>query len=122
MGVNEIRERYRLQQEGKLSQEEEQVMKEEAAARIRKLPVMARKLFERRRAELVKSGELERLQSDIVETGPGGESLSMSTKIDLFVLMMGLLLLGAVLYTEYKINVFAAAHRLLLSLLDPGKP
>jgi len=120
MGLEQVRQRYRLQQEGKLSQTEEQTMREEAAQRLQNLPPVARKLFEKRRDELLRTGELEKLKSGSPDSAVGGEPLSVSTKIDLIVFFIGFLVLGGALYTEYKINVFTALYGYVVSLLDPG--
>lgn len=94
-------------------------MRKEAANRIRNLPPIARKMFEKRRDELEKTGELEKLHSS--DDAVSGESLSPGAKLDIIVLSLGFLAFCVVLYVEYKIDVLNVLYRCLLGLLDPGK-
>lgn len=99
-----------------LSKAEEMQQREEARlARLARIPAPARRLFERRRQELLKQAENGELRED-----DGG--LSLSFKLDLLVLTVAMFVLGCVLYKEYKINCLELVHGFLVRLLDPGLP
>ncbi len=81
------------------------------------LPASLRERFERRRDALLKEHP-----NFLTEPLPEQPALGLAARLDLLVLVVLLLVLSALMYVEYGINVPQLALDWVVRLLDPGLP
>lgn len=96
-----------------------QLYNDASSAAGSQLPPRMRKLMEKRRRELL--AKYPDFVSDPQKyASKDGPPMRLSTRLDLIVIGIGMLVLAALLYSEYRINVAQVAYDSIVRALDPG--